>query len=120
MSLTDVQQVRLIIGDSGTPPHFADDALEGYLAIEGGDVRMAAASALDAWSVQLASTAHDVMLGDYRENTSAAAKAMREAADRLRKEAESTPAFAAVPSHSGPGSFPWLDQLTNAYVRGGR
>lgn len=117
MSLTDVQWVRYRIGDTGTTPHFDDDALQAYLDIEAGDRALAAAVALDAWATQLAASAHDVMLGDYRENTSAAAKAMHDMAKQIREDAESEPAFAVVEGHRGPWTFPWQDMVVNDLVR---
>lgn len=118
MALTPVQWVRYRIGDTGDSPHFTDGDLEAYLEIEAGDRAMAAARALEAWATQLAATAHDVMLGDYRENTAARAQAMRQAAKALREEAASEPAFAVARTHTGPGTVTWRDAVVDRVVRG--
>lgn len=118
MALTDVQWVRYRIGDTAEPHHFNDAELSAYLEIEEGDRLMAAAAALDAWATSLAANAHDIMLGDYRENTAAAANAMRQSAASLREEAKSTPALAIAQGHTGPGSDNWRTILTNRALRG--
>lgn len=43
---TPAGQVRLLIGDRTEPYLFSDEELDGYLAISGGSVKRAAASAL--------------------------------------------------------------------------
>ncbi|MBP2704403.1 hypothetical protein JOL79_11320 [Microbispora sp. RL4-1S] len=46
---SDVGRVRLLIPDTDEPNLLLDDAqIRGYLAMEGGDVKLAAAQALDA------------------------------------------------------------------------
>lgn len=118
MPLTDVQRVRYTIGDTATPPHFGDADLEAYIEIAGGDLDEASAVALEAWATQLAAVAHDVTLGDYRENTRGAAEAMRQAAAALRENARTRPAMAIASSHTGPGSASWQDILMNRAVTG--
>lgn len=98
----DIGTVRALIHDLVVDgvAHFDDDTLQIYLDLESGDVRMAAADALDAWAAKLAEEAHDVSIGDYRENLTGRARAMGERAAALRAAAENTPAlgFVRVPA----------------------
>lgn len=57
MALTDVQVVRLLIGDTPTSPFyqlFTDEEIQQFLDLNGGNVRQAARMAAIAASMQLA------------------------------------------------------------------
>ena len=116
---TEVESVRLIAGDTGATPHFTDGQLQTFLDLNLADVRMAAADALDSWAASLAAGAVDVTIGDYRENTTGAARAMGERAAALRKAVEMTPAWAiaeVVPD--GPMGVVGQTVLVNAALAG--
>lgn len=115
-----VEDVRLLIGDSAATPQFTDTQLAAFLDLNDQDVRMSAADALDAWATALTSQAADVMIGDYRENTVTAARAMGERAAALRKAAEAVPAFAiAQVAPDGPFGLVGRELLINDAIAEG-
>jgi hypothetical protein len=114
--------VRALIHDIDVDAaHFDDQTLGVYLALNGDNVRLAAADALDAWAALLSTPthSHDIRLGDYWEDTSSAAVAMRALALQLRqvaRAAANAPAFAiATPAASTPAV---RDIVLNAAFRG--
>lgn len=118
----DVGKVRALIADrpnADGEAEFTDEELQVYLDLEDGDLRLAAATALEAWAAKLAANAHDFMLGDYRERTEVAAQEMNRRAAALRENARTTPAFsiAAVP-WDGPLGWPGRDILVNRVLTG--
>lgn len=117
---TDAGRVRTLIGDMNPDSaHFDDAAITSFLDIEAGDVRMAAASALEAWAAQLSAQAHDITLGDYREDLSAMGREMRLTAKGMREAAALSPAFAiAVTPWDGPLGIAAGDILANRALMG--
>lgn len=92
---TAVGGCRLLINDRfEETAQYSDEEIQYALDAHEGDVYEASADLLEAWAIHLALTAHNVDLGDYKEDTTAAAREMRMAAQRLRLVAGGSPAFA--------------------------
>jgi hypothetical protein len=67
MALTDVEKVRLLIGDTPTSPFyqlFTDEEVQQFLDLNGGNVRQASRMAAIAASMQLAGWASRERVGD--------------------------------------------------------
>lgn len=93
---TDIGKLRALIGDAPVDGagHFSDGELQVYLDLEGGDLRLGAATALDAWAATFsASQSVALRIGDYSE-TPVGATGMAARAKTLRELARTTPAFA--------------------------
>jgi len=91
--MTDIEQVRLLIGDTGSV-QFTDAQIQAFLDMASGDVNMAAAIALEAWAAELASKMGSETIGDYSYKRQV--DNMLKVADRLRKVATETPASAVA------------------------
>lgn len=115
---TAVGQTRTLIGDpvvSGLA-HFQDEELQLFLDLNAEDMRFAAADALDAWAASFATSAHDITIGDYRENTLGVAKAMRDQATAFRS-ASRIPAFAiANVAPDGPLGIVGRERIIDAVL----
>lgn len=89
---TTVGQVRLLIsdtdldGDAG--PVFQDEEIDAFLALEGDDVRRAAAAALDAIAVNEVLVLKRIETLDLKTDGPSVAKALREQAAALRAQAD--------------------------------
>lgn len=85
---TDLGKVRLIISDTDTVTvanqMFTDASIEAYLSIEDGDVRLAAADALDTIASTQTLLLKAVTLGPIKTDGPSVAKALREHAQTLR------------------------------------
>ena len=89
---TDVGKVRLLIGDRDVSNLFFSDAeISAYLEMSEG-IRRAAADALDTMASDQAFVLKQVSLLDISTNGPSVAAALREHADRLRKEADAADA----------------------------
>lgn len=98
---TDVGRVRLMIADTDLESAvFDDEEIAACLSLEGGDVRAAAARALESILADRARMARRVKVGGYEAEQQAAAD-LRALADRYR--AESAAGSAAV-STIGPSA----------------
>lgn len=85
---TPAGQVRLLINDtSGTDPVFADDDILGFLTLEGGSIKLAAAQALDVIADDEALTGKVISSDGKSTNGPAVAAALRARAETLRKQA---------------------------------
>jgi len=90
---TDVGKVRLLIGDRDVSNLFFSDAeISAYLGMSGSSVKRAAADALDTMASDQAFVLKQVSLLDISTNGPSVAAALREHADRLRKEADAADA----------------------------
>ncbi len=85
---TDLGKVRLIISDTDVATvanqMFSDASIEAYLSIEGGNVRLAAADALDTIASTQALLLKAVSLGPIKTDGPKVAEALREHAQTLR------------------------------------
>jgi hypothetical protein len=81
-------QVRLLIADVNDASLILDTAqVTGYLALNGGDVRLAAADALDAIASSEALVSKAIKTQNLTTDGSKTAAALREHATRLRQQA---------------------------------
>ena len=98
--MTDVQKVRVLIGDTGTDltkQSLTDDQLEVYLDIEFGDLLLAAALALDAMAAKADITPHQVSIGKFQYSAGRTQiRQLTQQAEAFRKRAYETPAFAVI------------------------
>lgn len=84
--MTDLDTVRLIISDLGTPPTFSDPEIESFLAMEDGSVKLAAAQALDTIASNEAMVSKRIKTLDLQTDGPAVAKSLREHATALRDQ----------------------------------
>jgi len=89
--MTDIEKIRLKIGDKTAPYHFSDAELQAFLDDEG-SVNMAAAAALEAWATEYGLNADSEHIGDY-SYTQKIIDNMLKLAERLRKVESETPAI---------------------------
>lgn len=84
-----VGQVRLLISDvNETKPILADDQIDGFLELNGQNVRRAAADALDAIADSEVLVSKVIRSQDLNTDGAKVADALRAHADRLRKQAD--------------------------------
>lgn len=96
---TPVEQVRLLIADVSTDPAkqiLTDPQVEGYLEIEDGNVKLAAASALDAIASSEVLVAKVIRTQDLATDGAKVADALRKHAASLRAQVEKAAADAAA------------------------
>ena len=86
---TPVMAVRLLISDldEGATQIFDDYEIEGFLALEGQSIKLAAASALDAMASNEAMVAKVIKSQDLSTDGPKVATALRDHAARLRAQA---------------------------------
>lgn len=86
---TDAGKVRLLIPDSRATDYLLEDEeVAAFLALCGGNVRLAAADALDTIASNEALVQKAITLLDLRTDGPKVADALRKRADSLRKQAE--------------------------------
>lgn len=83
---TPLGQVRLLINDTSSDPVFGDPDLSGFLAMEGGNVKLAAAQALDVIADDEALTLKIVSTDTGSTNGPGVAASLRQRAESLRKQ----------------------------------
>lgn len=94
--MTDLDRIRLEIGDTEVPMHFTDVEILEKLAQNAGNWLLAAADLLHIWAIWLAHQP-DFTVGRFSESgNAAAAKVMNDKAQELQKKAllQMTSAFA--------------------------
>jgi hypothetical protein len=79
-----IGRVRLLAADTGSSPIFDDDQYAAFLAIEGGNIRLAAAQALDTIASTRALLARKVKVGPLAIDETTAASELRAHAQVLR------------------------------------
>lgn len=86
---TDAGRVRLLATDVDlTSPYFSDDQIAAFLAVEGDDVRLAAALALETIASSEALVSKKIRTGDgLSTDGPAVAKELRDRATALRAQA---------------------------------
>lgn len=111
---TDRGKVRLIIGDTDTANAlFQDEELDAFLGLEGGDVRLAAAQALDAMASSETMIQKAIRLMDLSTDGPAVARQLREHARELRRQV-------AEGSGDMEGLFDWAEMVTDRFSAGER
>ena len=104
---TDVGRVRLLISDLDPAKLvLTDDMIAGYLALEDGNLRRAAAEALDAIASSEVLLSKVITTQDRSTNGAAVAESLRRHAAALRARADADdaadePFFMLIPSGSG-------------------
>jgi hypothetical protein len=92
--LTDVQKVRLLIADLDSANYtLTDDQVTGYLTIEGGSVKLAASTALEAIATSEALISKVIKTNDLSTDGAALAKELRAHAKILREQGEAEEGF---------------------------
>lgn len=79
-----IRQVRLLMADVGSVQYLDDDQVNGYLALNGDNVRRAAADALDAVATSEALVSKVIKTQDLATDGVKVADSLRAHADRLR------------------------------------
>ena len=94
-NLTPIHQVRLLIRDTdSTKVLLQNEEIQFFLDQNGADVHLAAADSLESLVGNAALLEKLEQIGDYKIDSRGMAKALMTAAERLRAQAEETPAFA--------------------------
>ena len=84
---TALGQVRLLINDTSGDPVFADADIYGFLALEGNNVKRAAAQAIDVIADDEALTSKMISTDDGTVNGPAVTEALRKRSAALREQA---------------------------------
>lgn len=106
---TPAGRVRLLINDTAAVPVFADTDIAAFLELEGGNVKLAAAQALDTIADDEALTSKVIRTQDLGTDGAKVAQILRERAQNLRSEARGT-SSALAPRGSfpaAPNDAPW-------------
>ncbi|MGN6413793.1 hypothetical protein [Flexivirga sp.] len=109
--LDPVQAVRLLLADVGSTQYLTDEQITGYLTLNGGRVRRAAADALDAIAVSETLVSKVIRTQDLQTDGAKVADALRARAAQLRQQDDEDDAnawggFDLVPMHSGRPCVP--------------
>lgn len=112
MALTDVEKVRLLVGDVPTSPFymlFEDEEVEAFLDMNGGNVRLASRMAAIAASMQLAGWNTKEATGDI-EVWNSLSTAYLKALDNLISDSSASLPSGLAPYASG---ISWVDINSN-------
>ena len=91
---TDVDNVRLLIGDRTAPQNFSDSDLQTFLSLQSSSVLLAAAMALDALASQKGASLKEQRIGDFVDSSGKnQVSALQAQAEALRQIEYDTPAF---------------------------
>lgn len=108
---TDIGVVRLIVSDTNaSEPLFQDAELQAFLTLESGDLKMAAAQAIDAIATNEALTQKVIRILDLQTNGAALAQTLRAHAKDLRYQVLQDMAAAEAGT-----DFDWAEQVTNTF-----
>lgn len=89
--MTDIEKVRLLIGDTGSI-QFTDAQIQAFLDLAGGSILLAASYALEAWAASITDTYNSERIGDY-SYTKKDAENKITLAKKYREEESTTPVF---------------------------
>lgn len=98
---TPLGRVRLLINDTSDSPVFSDAEIAAFLELEGDNVKLAAAQALDTIADDEALTSKVIRTQDLQTDGAAVAAQLRERAKELRSDARGSSSSLAP-----GGSFP--------------
>lgn len=84
--MTDTATVRLLIADTGSPQLLSDPDLQTFLDLEGGNIRRAAAQALDTIASSEVLVSKVITSNGLSTNGAAVAKALQDRATSLREQ----------------------------------
>ena len=107
---TDIGMIRTIIQDKDVElALFSDAEINALLALNGSDVRLASAAALDIMASNQAMVLKVIRLLDISTDGAAVARALREHANRLRTDVAETDSVEG-------GLFDYAEMVTNAFT----
>ena len=121
---TDSGRVRLLISDTDTltPANqlFQDEEIAAFLALENGNVRLAAAQALETMASTQVMVLKVITRGDISTNGAAVSQALLARADKLRKQNDegSGDVSGMVDwAETVEDRFSWREQIRNETLR---
>lgn len=92
--MTDIQAVRVLIGDNGSSQHFDDASIQLFLDLQGGSKLLAAGVALDAWAASIGTTLKEQRIGDFTDSSGRnQVSSLQAQAEAYRELEYNTPAF---------------------------
>jgi len=99
--MTDIQKVRLLIGDNGSPQEFADSDIQAFLDITApapgfNSIYLACALACDVRASSISQNAQEIKIGDYSTSDRTRLAAIQQQALKFRQLEFETPAWAIV------------------------
>lgn len=107
---TDIGMVRMIVQDKNSEQAlFSDAEINALLSLNGSDVRLAAAAALDIMASNQVMILKVIRLLDLSTDGAAVARALREHANQLRTDVAETDSVEG-------GLFDYADMVTNAFT----
>lgn len=107
---TDIGAIRMIVQDKNVEQLlFSDADISALLSLNGNDVRLSAAAALDIMASNQAMILKVIRLLDLSTDGSAVARALREHANQLRTDAAETDSVEG-------GLFDYAEMATNAFT----
>ncbi len=86
--MTDIDKVRLLIGDTGSI-QFTDAQIQAFLDMAGGSVLTAAGFALEAWAASITGGLTSEKIGDYAYTKKDAENKLKLATEYKKQDAES-------------------------------
>lgn len=119
-----IGQVRLLMSDVGSEQYLTDDHVAGYLELNDGNVRRAAADGLDAIATSETLVGKVIRTQDLQTDGPKVADSLRKHADRLRAQAEAEDAAADewdgfdIVDTVGRFGGTWPERTTGPYVSG--
>jgi len=123
MAITDVQRVRILIGDTlqdtnGDPiGTFSDNDIQVFLDVSGGSLFLAAALALDSLAARAEATPHQVTIGRFQYSAGRTQiRQLTAQAEAFRKLEYDTPACAIIEDNNS--DFAALEMVRNQILRG--
>jgi len=85
--MTDIEKVRLLIGDSTAPYIFTDVQIQAFLTMASNDIFLAAAYALKSWAATIAGMMDSERIGDYSYSNKTVANKLAVAENYLKMSA---------------------------------
>lgn len=114
---TDVGKVRLLIPDNDEPNViFQDNEIEAFISLEGNDVLLATALALETIASQQAYVLKVITILDITTDGAAVAEALMNRAAKLREQAETDVAAFDIAEFI-VDEFTWRERLVKESVR---
>lgn len=122
-TLTNTGRMRLLATDTdSTRPIFEDGEIDVFLALNGGEILLAAAQALDTIASNEALVQKRITILGLSTDGPATAKALRDGADRLRRQYETglgSDEVAFATAEFADGAFSDAERMTKAMQREG-
>lgn len=116
MALTDVEVVRLLIGDTPTSPFyqlFTDEEIQQFLDMNGGNVMQAARMAAIAASMQLAGWTTRERTGDIEVWSSLSTQYLKALENLINDSSSASIPNGLMPYASGISKIDWVQNNSN-------